>query len=181
MKIRMVVVVLLASLLVGLNPVAGGSAPGRERIAPPGVASAPRIWYSDFGTGVDGMAIDPGTGRAFVREGATFGGADLVVAGPDTYDAPVKLTGPYGYPVASAGSIFVFRDGMLRRIDPASLSETGSWTVPGLSTDLWVTSVGGDIVWVTRSSEAPFDEQLYRFDPVTGTTTTSGPTNLGYA
>lgn len=177
----MIVVALLASALaVGLTPLAGGTSPAALSVVPPGVATASEVWYSDFGTGVDGMAVDPGTGRAFVRTGATLDGADLLVAGPSRYIEPDRLTGPYGYPVAADGSIFVYRAGMLRRMDPTSLAETGSWTVPGLTANLLLTTAGGDIVWVTRQSDPERQEQLYRFDPDTGTTSTSGPTDLRY-
>ncbi|MGN6695243.1 MAG: DUF4214 domain-containing protein, partial [Aquihabitans sp.] len=182
MKVRMMVAAVATAWVVGFAPGTGSTAPAEpaaDSLHAP--ASAHRVWYSDFGSGVDAMAVDPATGRAFVRVDATLGGGDLMVAGPGSYIEPDRLTGPFGYPVAADGSIFVYRDGKLRRINPGDHHETAAWTVPGLTADIALTSVDDDVVWVVRQSEPTSSEQLYRFDPDTGTTTTSGSTTLGYS
>ena len=182
MKIRFVVAAVLASLVVGLTPVAGGSTPAAPRVVPASLATAPRIWYSDFGLGssVDALAVDPVSSRAFVRVDATLDGGDLMVGGPDRYYEPDRLEGGYGYPVAVGGAIYAFRSGELRRIDPVTLKETESWVVPGLNPNLFLTSVDGDIVWVNRWTEPTPQEVLFRFDPDTGGITSVGPTSLRY-
>lgn len=180
-KIRVLVVVALTALVVGVAPVPGGAAPATPRIATADLASAYRVWVGDFGSGVDGLAVDSGTGKAFVRAGATFDGGNLEVIDPSSPDGPQVLSGLYGYPVAVRGKVYAFRDGQLRRIEPTTLTESASWAVPGLTVGLAVTSVDGDLVWVTRTSSPSSQEQLYRFDPDTGTTSTSGPTTLGYS
>ena len=179
-------VAIAAALVVGLAPGTGSTSPTSPASAlddvPPAPASAHRVWYSDLGSGVDGMAVEPGTGRIFVRE-ATADGADLMVGGPFKYIEPDRMVGPFGYPVAADGSVFVWRDGQLRRFDPTTLSQTGAWTVPGLTADQTLATVDGDIVWVERPVEQGVvtGERVYRFDPATGTTTSSTETDLGYA
>ena len=120
------------------------------------------------------MAVDPGTGRAFVRSDG-----DLRVLDTRTYqDDVAALPGPWGDPVALDGSIYAVRDGAIRRISPVTLEETGSWTAPSIYSSTRLSAGDGGLLWETQERTAPgeppgYPTTVHRLDPVTGAVTAS--------
>lgn len=165
----MTFVVLATVLAVGLVPDVGSS---ERRSAEPSMASAERRWLTVPGATGNTVAVDSSTGRAFV-----LSDGDLRVLDTKAYtDDVATLAGPYGPPVAALGSIFAGRDGAIRRINPSTLLETGSWAAPSLSPEAELTAGDGGIVWRVFTHPSSDVARVYRLDPATGSVTWSEDT-----
>ena len=165
-KIRIVALGLVAALVVGFSP-GVGTAAGTP------MASAERIWISVPGSSVESSTVDPATGRGFVLAGGDLKVVDVEVGTDDV----ASLTGPYGRPVAAFGSVFALRAGAIRRIDPATLTETGSWAAPTLDPSAPLVAGDGGLLWREVSSTMPYPSTVHRLDPATGAVTSSSGTH----
>lgn len=157
-KKRIVVLGALVALVAGLSPVAGEAAP-----AEPPIASASRVWRSLDGYQAEALALDPGTGKAWVLTGG-----DLRVENPADVTDVTILPGPYGPPVAAGGKIYAYRDGSLRAIDPVTYSVATSWPTPNLDESLTLIASGNSLVWVVRDASPGTGSTAYRLNLANG-------------